>query len=186
MSRRYLITSCWIRASSTDSQRHQAVMQRLPALSGGRLCLRSTRHLGLPTAPLVKQVYRKDLVTGALLPVSVATGGGPAGDYLSIEPSIAGDGAVVAFMSPSTNLAPDGGNRVADVFAKVFSVEPPDAIPPTAQVTAPRPADGVPRSRRCSSRLRPDDGGALGCGSGRMSGGSRSRPWPHRRIGQTA
>jgi Tol biopolymer transport system component len=94
-------------------------------------------NLGLPTAPLVHQVYRKDLVTGELLPVSVATGGEPAGDHLSIEPSITGDGAVVAFVSPSTNLAPDGGNRVADVFAKVFlPTAPPDTTVPCGHVTA--------------------------------------------------
>jgi Tol biopolymer transport system component len=78
-------------------------------------------NLGLDTPALVKQIYRKDLATGELRPASVAGCRGPAGDYLSIEPSIAQDGRVVAFASPSTNLAPDGGNRVADVFAKVFA-----------------------------------------------------------------
>jgi Tol biopolymer transport system component len=78
-------------------------------------------NLGIDTPPLVKQIYRKDLATGELRPASVAGCRGPAGDYISIEPSIARDGTVVAFTSPSTNLAPDGGNRVADVFAKIFA-----------------------------------------------------------------
>jgi Tol biopolymer transport system component len=77
-------------------------------------------NLGLDTPILVKQIYRKDLATGVLRPASVAGCGGPAGDYLSIEPSISQGGTVVAFTSPSTNLAPDGGNRVADVFATIF------------------------------------------------------------------
>lgn len=78
-------------------------------------------NLGLDTPPLVKQIYRKDLATGELRPASVAGCRGPAGDYLSIDPSIARGGTVVAFTSPSTNLAPDGGNRIADVFAQIFA-----------------------------------------------------------------
>jgi Tol biopolymer transport system component len=106
-------------------------------------------NFGIETPPLVRQIYRKDLVTGVLDPVSVAAGGGPAGDYLSIDPSISAGGEVVAFLSPSTNLVPDGDNRVADVFAKLFAPvpgPPPDTTPPTAGLTA------------APSRLRPFSG----------------------------
>jgi len=111
-----------------------------PSLSpdGGYLAFSSdATNLGVDTAPLVKQVYRKDLHSGELIPASVATGGGPAGDYLSIEPSISDQGAVVSFDSPSTNLAPDGSNRVADVFAKILSPPTaPDLTPPTGRLSA--------------------------------------------------
>ena len=129
-----------LRLASTDSAGAKADRAAAyPSLSpDGRYLAFSSdaANLGLPTAALVHQVYRKDLVTGELLPASVATGGEPAGDHLSIEPSIAGDGAVVAFVSPSTNLVPDAGNRVADVFAKVFPAGPPDTSPPAGRLEA--------------------------------------------------
>ena len=129
-----------LRLASTDSAGTKADRAAAyPSLSpDGRYLAFSSdaTNLGLPTAPLVHQVYRKDLVTGELLPASVATGGEPAGDHLSIEPSIARDGAVVAFVSPSTNLAPDAGNGLADVFAKVFPAGRPDTTPPGGQLDA--------------------------------------------------
>jgi Tol biopolymer transport system component len=109
-----------------------------PALSadGGYLAFSSdATNLGLDTPPLVKQAYRKDLHSGELQPVSVTADGVP-GDSLSIEPAVAGDGSVVAFYSPSTNLVPDGDNRVADVMAKQFPAPAaPDSVPPTADLT---------------------------------------------------
>src|SRR6478735_366686 len=96
-------------------------------------------NLGIDTPPLVKQIYRKNLDSGELEPVSVTADGIP-GDYLSIDPSIAGDGSVVAFYSPSTNLVADGGNRAADVMAKVLSASippsPSDVVSPTATLHA--------------------------------------------------
>ena len=96
-------------------------------------------NLGIDTPPLVKQIYRKNLDSGELEPVSVTADGIP-GDYLSIDPSVAGDGSVVAFYSPSTNLVADGGNRVADVMAKVLSASippsPSDVVSPTARLQA--------------------------------------------------
>ena len=109
-----------------------------PALSadGGYLAFSSdATNLGLDTPPLVKQAYRKDLHSGELQPVSVTAAGVP-GDYLSIEPSVAGDGSVVAFYSPSTNLVPDGDNRVADVMARQFpAATAPDSVSPTVDLT---------------------------------------------------
>ncbi len=109
-----------------------------PVLSadGGYLAFSSdATNLGLDTAPLVKQAYRKDLRSGELLPVSVTADGVP-GDSVSIEPSVAGDGSVVAFYSPSTNLVPDGDNRVADVMAMQFPAAiAPDSVSPTVDLT---------------------------------------------------
>jgi len=123
----------------TGTKANQAASYPSLSPDGGYLAFSSdATNLGIDTPPLVKQVYRKDLTTGRLLPVSVTADGIP-GDYLSIEPSIAADGAVVAFYSPSTNLVADGGNRVADVMAKEFSAAiPPDAdrVAPTATLVA--------------------------------------------------
>ena len=123
----------------TGTKTNQAASYPSLSPDGGYVAFSSdATNLGIDTPPLVKQVYRKDLATGELLPVSVTADGIP-GDYLSIEPSIAADGAVVAFYSPSTNLVADGGNRVADVMAKEFSAAiPPDAdrVAPTATLVA--------------------------------------------------
>ena len=68
--------------------------------------------------------------------MSVTADGTP-GDYLSIEPSVAANGAAWYIYSPSTNLVPDGGNRVADAMAKVFTAPtPPDSVAPTAELVA--------------------------------------------------
>ena len=125
-----------LRLASTDgtgTKANQAASYPSLSPDGGYLAFSTdATNLGIDTPPLVKQVYRKNLATGELLPVSVTADGTP-GDYLSIEPSIAADGAVVAFYTPSTNLVPDGGNRVADVIAKVFTAPtPPDSVAPTA------------------------------------------------------
>jgi Tol biopolymer transport system component len=114
-----------LRLASTDAAGTNAdrtADQPSLSLDGRYLAFSSdATNLGLDTPILVKQIYRKDLATGELRPASVAGCRGPAGDYISIEPSIARGGTVVAFTSPSTNLAPDGGNRVADVFATIFA-----------------------------------------------------------------
>lgn len=119
------LTDGSLRLASTDAAGTKAdrtADQPSLSLDGRYLAFGSdATNLGLDTPILVKQIYRKDLATGELRPASVAGCRGPAGDYLSIEPSIARGGTVVAFISPSTNLAPDGGNRVADVFATIFA-----------------------------------------------------------------
>ena len=129
-----------LRLASTDgtgTKANQAASYPSLSPDGGYLAFSTdATNLGIDTPPLVKQVYRKNLATGELLPVSVTADGTP-GDYLSIEPSIAAAGAVVAFYTPSTNLVPDGGNRVADVIAKVFTAPtPPDSVAPTATLVA--------------------------------------------------
>jgi hypothetical protein len=67
---------------------------------------------------------------------------------------IATGGAVVAFTSPSTNLAPDGGNQVADVFAKIFDelAPPPTAVLSGALATVSTPVAVV---RCCPTGGRP-------------------------------
>jgi len=121
----------------TGTKANQAASYPSLSPDGGYLAFSTdATNLGIDTPPLVKQVYRKNLATGELLPVSVTADGTP-GDYLSIEPSIAAAGAVVAFYTPSTNLVPDGGNQVADVMAKVFTAPtPPDSVAPTAELVA--------------------------------------------------
>jgi Tol biopolymer transport system component len=48
--------------------------------------------------------------------ISVATGGAEAVGGASTEPSISGDGRLIAFTSAATNLAPGDTNNVSDVF----------------------------------------------------------------------
>lgn len=60
-------------------------------------------------------VYVRDLGTGALERVSVASGGGPA-DAASGRPSLSRDGRFVAFDSDASNLVPGDTNGVKDVF----------------------------------------------------------------------
>jgi Tol biopolymer transport system component len=60
-------------------------------------------------------VFVADLGTGDVDRVSLATGGGEANDR-SYSPSISADGRVVAFASFASNVAPDDGNGLLDVF----------------------------------------------------------------------
>jgi Tol biopolymer transport system component len=60
-------------------------------------------------------VFVKDLATGAVERVSVATGGAQA-DGPSFEPALSADGRYVAFESFASNLVPGDTNRRSDVF----------------------------------------------------------------------
>ena len=60
-------------------------------------------------------VFVRNLITGVTERVSVATGGAQANGP-SLSPSLSRDGRYVAFQSQATNLVPNDGNNVADVF----------------------------------------------------------------------
>jgi Tol biopolymer transport system component len=62
-----------------------------------------------------RQVYVKDLVTGALERVSISSSGDPAQGFTT-PPAISGDGRVVAFAAGASNLVPDDTNGQLDVF----------------------------------------------------------------------
>lgn len=64
-----------------------------------------------------EDVFRKDMLTGTLLRVSVGTGG-IQGNGPSVSPSISADGAFVAFQSSATNLVAGDTNAVEDVFVR--------------------------------------------------------------------
>jgi Tol biopolymer transport system component len=63
----------------------------------------------------VRDVFVHDRATGITERVSVATDGTEA-DGQSQRPTLSADGRFVAFWSDATNLVPDDGNDVADVF----------------------------------------------------------------------
>jgi Tol biopolymer transport system component len=63
-----------------------------------------------------RQVYVKDLVTGAVERVSVSSGGDPAQGFTT-PPAISGDGRVVTFAAAASNLVPGDTNGQLDVFA---------------------------------------------------------------------
>jgi Tol biopolymer transport system component len=65
----------------------------------------------------VRDVYVKDLRTGAAVVASLRADGGKADDESS-EPSLSADGSRVAFTSFATNLVPGDGNGAGDVFVK--------------------------------------------------------------------
>ncbi len=62
-------------------------------------------------------IYAKDLRTGNLVLVSTS-GEGAKGNGRSYQPSISGRGEHVAFQSEATNLHPDDGDTILDVFVK--------------------------------------------------------------------
>jgi Tol biopolymer transport system component len=63
-----------------------------------------------------RQVYVKDLVTGALERVSVDSAGGQAADGSSFLADLDSDGSVVTFASEASNLVAGDTNGVRDVF----------------------------------------------------------------------
>lgn len=62
-----------------------------------------------------RQIFWRDRLTGETLLIS-ATGAGVEGNGDSFAPSISADGLNVAFESHATNLVPNDGNGVRDVF----------------------------------------------------------------------
>lgn len=65
----------------------------------------------------VRDVFVKDLWTGALSRVNTTPAGGQANSYAD-WPSLSGDGRYVAFYSPASNLVPGDSNNNHDVFVK--------------------------------------------------------------------
>ena len=65
-------------------------------------------------------MYRVDLATGVMKLISVSTGS-QTGLGSSQEPSVSGDGRVVAFASGAPNLVPEDRNRVSDIFSRDLS-----------------------------------------------------------------
>ena len=62
-------------------------------------------------------IFRKDLATGATTRVSTSSGGTQANNA-SLDPSISGNGRLVAFDSYATNLLPGDTNGARDIFLK--------------------------------------------------------------------
>ena len=66
------------------------------------------------------QVYKRDLVTGVTIRVSLGLPGVESADGASSEPSISDDGRYVAFTSAATNLAlpPDASNTAKQIYVR--------------------------------------------------------------------
>jgi Tol biopolymer transport system component len=77
-----------------------------------------------PTPPT--EVYARDRVSGDVIRISEARGGGPAG-LVNLQPSIGDNGRYVAFASNSPNLVRGDGNQVSDIFLR--------DLPPTPVLT---------------------------------------------------
>jgi Tol biopolymer transport system component len=79
----------------------------------------SATNLAPEDTDAVTDVFVRDLQTGTTLLASRAGGaGGPKGNGFSDEPSIAGDGHSVTFVSNATNLHPDDTDVIDDVFVR--------------------------------------------------------------------
>ncbi len=95
---------------------------RQPALSddGRRVAFASdSTLLAANDTNAYRDVFVRDLSTGATTLVSSAPGGAPS-DGPSDQPSISGDGSVVAFASSASNLVA-GDTTNLDIFARVVS-----------------------------------------------------------------
>ena len=66
----------------------------------------------------LREVYVRDLLANSNILVSVDTNGIDAGDGVSLDPSISGDGRFVAFTSYAGNLVPGDTNNSQDVFVR--------------------------------------------------------------------
>jgi hypothetical protein len=67
----------------------------------------------------VRNVFVRDAATGTTTFVSRATGAlGAGGDATSQDPSVSGNGLVVAFESDANNLSPDDDNGVQNIFVR--------------------------------------------------------------------
>ena len=72
-----------------------------------------------------RDVFRKDLETGAIVLVSVGDDGVTQGDGESVQPDITADGSVVVFESLASNLLGAGGdiNRRRDIYRRNIDAE---------------------------------------------------------------
>ncbi len=65
-----------------------------------------------------RDIFRKDLATGAISRVNTGAAGTQASGGISIGPAASADGRYVAFASDATDLVPGDSNGVRDVFRK--------------------------------------------------------------------
>ncbi|MFO0827222.1 MAG: hypothetical protein U0572_03645 [Phycisphaerales bacterium] len=82
-----------------------------------------------------KDVFRKDLWTGAIDRVSVALDGGPANGN-SAQPAMSADGQIIAFRSTASNLVA-GDDTTSDVFVRDLSLGTTErirAVPPAGDL----------------------------------------------------
>lgn len=92
-------------------------------------------NLGVPQS--TTHVYVRDLAAATTRLVDRADGaGGAVGDDYADEPSISGDGRLVAFVSRARNLAPDAADGDVDVYVR-------DVVAGTTRLVSRRP-DGAP------------------------------------------
>jgi Tol biopolymer transport system component len=64
-----------------------------------------------------REIFRYDVTTDTLVPVTETADGIPANGF-SFDPSVSADGRFVVFSSQATNLVPGDTNNITDVFLK--------------------------------------------------------------------
>lgn len=119
---------------------------QFPSISGdGRFVVfqSAASNLGGDGANGKSQIFVADLSTGELRRVS-ATSGGEAGNNDSTAPQISADGAIVVFQSDASNLVPDDGNGVTDIFAAINPLGPLGLPTATPTPTGPSPTPTGP------------------------------------------
>ena len=88
-------------------------------------------------------IYVKNLTTGAVTRADTTASGTATNGSLTYNPSISGNGLIVAFTSDATNLAPGDANSADDLFVKTYRPgrlraprRPPWGYKPTDTATA--------------------------------------------------
>lgn len=153
-----------------DGSVNPAVTRRLSLSASGAEASRESRHPDLTpdgrylvfesaAGDLVDvdpngkvDVFRKDLLTGEILLVSVGPNGEP-GNGDSTNPSISADGTRVAFQSQADNFAATDGNAQLDVFVRKI---PESETLHLSQAAAGGPPSGIEPVNSGAPRLSPD------------------------------
>jgi uncharacterized repeat protein (TIGR01451 family) len=128
-------------ASTTDTGVKGNAGSVLPSLSSnGRLVAfhSSATNLDPGDIDTSADIYVKDLPTDDVTLASTS-GGGAKGDRSSRAPSVSSDGTVVAFDSASTNLDPQDGDTLQDIYVKELGAPTLDADLAISMTDAPDP-----------------------------------------------
>jgi uncharacterized repeat protein (TIGR01451 family) len=141
-----LVTGELMLVSVTEKGRKGNAHSESPYLSGDatRVAFRTgSTNLDPGDTDALQDIYVKDLSTGDVILVSTSSEG-IKGNGVSGNPALSADGSLVAFYSASTNLHPEDGDTLHDIYLKaiddtadlsVAAVDTPDPVPAGGTLT---------------------------------------------------